>query len=111
MYSTRKGNMTEKAFDKTALANRLIHGAIQEDARPVTVAEIKNFAQAQATLIGGLQQQIVNLDVTIGILFEKLGYDKDKIEEVKIELARRVEAITKQMVEAQKASQNTVSLV
>jgi hypothetical protein len=83
------------------------------DSKPVTAFEFRKYTQQSEFFFNLLQQQIISLDVTCGLLMERFGSDwtPAQVTEFKAEVGRRVKAIADDMVAKQKATEKKVHLV
>jgi len=62
---------------QTGLIDSMIHAQLAAENAPVTAAQFAEYRRMVDFAFGHLQQQVISMDVTCGLLVERLGVNPD----------------------------------
>jgi hypothetical protein len=88
----------------------IIRAQIAEENAPVTAAQFAAFHKQTEFIFNLLQQQLISLDVTCGLLMERI-IPEDGREAFKAEVKRRVLAVAEGMASQQQQAEKKVTRV
>lgn len=96
-----------------SIVDQMIQQTLTSENAPVTSGQFTHYRAQVDFVLNLLQQQIISLDVTCGLLMERFGSDwtQEQRDDFKSEVGRRVKAIADDMVKKQKESEKKVHLV
>ena len=80
----------------------IIRAQIAEETAPITASQFAQYRKQVDAVFNFLQQQIISLDVTCGLLMESQQLEPETF---KAEVARRVKAVADGMLQQQKEVQ------
>jgi hypothetical protein len=83
-----------------SIVDNMILERLKEDSAPITAAQFAQYRKQVDAVFNLLQQQIISLDVTCGLLMESAQIEPEGF---KAEIARRVKAVAEGMAARQQA--------